>query len=53
MEVIQARFPHLAGFGRARVSQINESRMLHTLITQVAIAPDEETVRNILNNPLL
>ncbi len=51
VSVVAARFPNLAEIARKRVAQINNTGALDLLIQQVSGAPDENTLRWLLQPP--
>ncbi len=52
VSVVAARFPNLAEIARKRVAQINNIGVLDMLIQQVSTAPDENTLRWLLQPPV-
>jgi hypothetical protein len=52
VSVVAARFPNLAELARKRVAQINNIGALDLLIQQVSVAPDENTLRWLLQPPV-
>jgi septum formation topological specificity factor MinE len=48
LDVVVARFPHLADLARQKVNQINDERKLRNLLVQISIAQDEAAARSLL-----
>ena len=46
---VRVRFPGLAELARQRVAQIDKPEKLDLLFDQIAVAPDEDAVRSLLN----
>jgi hypothetical protein len=48
LDVVVARFPHLADLARQKVNQINDEQKLRNLLVQISIAQDEAAARSLL-----
>ena len=46
---VKVRFPGLTELAQQKVAQINKPEKLNLLVDQIAIAPDEEAVRSLLD----
>jgi len=47
--IVQKRFPNLTAFAQSKVAQIASSEKLQTLVEQVAVTPDENFTRTLLD----
>jgi len=50
VSVINTRFPTLTELAQQRITQVHDTNVLNLLVRQVVIAPDENTIRWLLDS---